>query len=898
MSEKVAVIAVHGVAYHEPGASANEVSELLLGLPPEDGRAKYGSFAAETVHIPLHPLDVLRPVPPPQAGGIFERISDRFRERIVYLTRAWLREGGTRQLGGEKPGEVAANDFMRLTLQEYRGSDGPVNKPKDQRDDTAYRTTRMAGKRTWKDNFGADHAIGVDVYEMYWADLSRPKQSILSFFQALYQLLFHLASLSRLAVSTSYENRDDLLWRKLTGTQGWAVRMLTLPIPILNVLLLISLLGAVPRLVTSDSTASIAAICGAAFMGLLIYAVFARKLPATRRPWTWVLFPLAFMLPLAVIAALLVCFSHVSPQAVLSLEGLLLGSVVLYLSVRSYDEVRDGAWESALILWALWIIPFAALLLGDPTAKVDQITLWMMQIVLAALRLSWVLLFGCALLAFVFGGRSWRKIRKEEKKKKTGGDPNRCARARAAVRTSRLALALPTMGVLVVTLALFSTLFVKGTGNQQSSFSLARELFGKKISEPLTPDGHRVIGIPVSGYFLGLFILDKNGVRPFVNESLYLPCMTPNQYFKGILVWSATRAFPIILGLLFWGLLLMALWLIPSIYSEMQPPRRSDNPTSKRMGSWLSRGLDVSKMSTLLIWVAAFAVPAILVGMEWLVGSSALKTVFKKHFPDFYYMQLAKWIHFVSTWLTNLTTTILLSIGALAGSLALLAYLAKSGSSVLGIILDVDNYLRTSPKGATPRARIMERYVSLLGYLSDYKDPVDGKGYDRIVIVAHSLGALISVDLLRFLKVQFGSPTIELRLFTMGNPLRQLLNRFFPYLYQWVHPIPDNSLSPLPCVAQDRPVPFIDPGESPDPNLLGVKKWVSAYRSGDYVGRSVWLNEWYYREDPAQPGDVYVAKENPPGGREEMCIGAGAHQHYWDQSAPDIAEKLDELIQY
>jgi len=27
-----------------------------------------------------------------------------------------------------------------------------------------------------------------------------------------------------------------------------------------------------------------------------------------------------------------------------------------------------------------------------------------------------------------------------------------------------------------------------------------------------------------------------------------------------------------------------------------------------------------------------------------------------------------------------------------------------------------------------------------------------------------------------------------------------------------------------------------------------------------------------------------------------MCIGAGAHTHYWDQSAPDIAEKLDDLI--
>ena len=62
----------------------------------------------------------------------------------------------------------------------------------------------------------------------------------------------------------------------------------------------------------------------------------------------------------------------------------------------------------------------------------------------------------------------------------------------------------------------------------------------------------------------------------------------------------------------------------------------------------------------------------------------------------------------------------------------------------------------------------MERYVSLLDYLSDYKDPADGKSYDRIVIVAHSLGALISADLLRFLKVQSASPRIDVYLSPWG----------------------------------------------------------------------------------------------------------------------------------
>jgi hypothetical protein len=875
MSDRVAIIAVHGVAYHEPGASANAMSELLLGLPA-GGRARYGPFAAETVHVPLHPLNVAPLVQPPK-GGLLNQFLDRFRERTVYLTRAWRNAGGKRQLVGEKPDEMAANDFMRLVLEEYRGTKG--NKPKDERDATAYRTTRLAGQRTWKDSSGADQAMDVDVYEMYWADLSRPKQTILSFFQALYQLLFHLASLSRLAISTSYENREDRLWRALDWTQGWAVRMLTLPIPILNVLLLISLLGALPHLITSDSTARTAAICGAAFLGLLIYAVFSSRLPATRWPWTWVLFPLAFVLPLAVVACLFAVGPHGLPREVLAFEGLLLGSVVLYLSANSYDDVRDGAWEAALILWILWIIPFTILLFGHTGLPVDQITLWMIQSILAVLRFSWILLFGFAFAAFVLGGLSWRKIRRDE---------NRRARARAAIRTSRLALALPTMGVLIVTLALFSILFVKTTASEPYTSSIASQLFGEIIREPLSPP-----------HWLGWLMLDRHGAGPYIDGPECPDSMSPNEYFKGVLVWSASLAFPIILALLLCGLLLMILWVTPSIYSEMHPPRRSENKPSTRLGNWLSRGLDASKISTMLMWAAAFAVPAVLVTWSGLQTNDALKKISDRIIAAVF-PQIAQWATTSSAWLTHWTAIILVSIGAVAGSLAILASFAKSGSSALGIILDVDNYLRTSPKDATPRARIMERYVSLLAYLSKLDKPGDKPRYDRIVIVAHSLGALISADLLRFLQAQSEPPKIPLTLFTMGNPLRQLLNRFFPYLYEWVDPLPDNSLRPLKEVPRTEP-PGIPLGKLPDPHLLGVEHWVNAYRSGDYVGRSLWLDEWYDREFPprrvpSEPGPVYMTAETPPGQREEMCIGAGAHQHYWDQSAPDIAEELDDLI--
>ena len=58
----------------------------------------------------------------------------------------------------------------------------------------------------------------------------------------------------------------------------------------------------------------------------------------------------------------------------------------------------------------------------------------------------------------------------------------------------------------------------------------------------------------------------------------------------------------------------------------------------------------------------------------------------------------------------------------------------------------------------------------------------------------------------------------------------------------------------------------------PDPDELSVDQWSNFYRSGDYVGRSLWHQD------------------------ADLCIGAGAHTHYWDKTAPKIAEELDFLI--
>jgi hypothetical protein len=370
-------------------------------------------------------------------------------------------------------------------------------------------------------------------------------------------------------------------------------------------------------------------------------------------------------------------------------------------------------------------------------------------------------------------------------------------------------------------------------------------------------------------------------------------------YLKSVLAWGLGYQLPITLLFLSLAIFVLIWWVLPSALLEtfpqrdkQEPPRRSTNAQSLSLGSWLSRGLDATSVVTFLFWCSVFlAFPVVhflgFIDSDWAKGSLQLL------------ISMTTWIVFHPL---------------LAVSGAAVVAMVKYGSSVLETILDVDTYLRASPVDATPRAKIFERFVSTLRYVASYRDK-DGNGYDSVVIVAHSLGSLIAADLLRYLYAAQSDPErsdpaldrygfgkgggeIELKLLTMGAPIRQLLNRFFPYLYDWVRPYPDNGLEPLSSPATTPPpIGRFDP---PDPGKLGLAQWVNAYRSGDYVGRSLWLDEWYKRTnsevDKGRWPTPIEKVSSDCGTRVEMCIGAGAHVHYWDDTAPDVAEVLDSLI--
>jgi hypothetical protein len=76
---------------------------------------------------------------------------------------------------------------------------------------------------------------------------------------------------------------------------------------------------------------------------------------------------------------------------------------------------------------------------------------------------------------------------------------------------------------------------------------------------------------------------------------------------------------------------------------------------------------------------------------------------------------------------------------------------------------------------------------------------------------------------------------------------------------------------------------------------VGLEKWVNAYRSSDYIGRSLWRK----RSDP----EGFEIGKVEPGIHEDICVGPGAHVHYFDQEDVSkglggalVAREIDKLV--
>lgn len=892
---RVAVIAVHGVADQRPGESARAVAALLHELAAADGdtgpadRAplEYSPFEARTLHVPLRPVPVHDPASAlvttvaiaRAEGGSLAGLRSAFSERRGFFAR--MRRAPDPR-AADDPGTLA-HEFMRVQLAGYTGPP----------DGASYVTTRLegSGKRRGAPRDGSG-ATTVHVYELFWADISRFGGGTLAFLGALYQLLFHLCTLGRQAVDdAAIEHGNRGAWRLLANLQAYAVRTLILPIPILNLTLLVAAFAPLPaRRIPDRAAVAVATAAGALFGLTTVYAV-ARRWIATR-PAAWMAVPAYGALVGAVTAW---AATRVAPAGVvLAAEWWLLAGTGVSLLIKGYARVRPGARLVGDVAYAAALVAFAAFAVAawrrfggaDATRVVEYASLWTMQLLFGALRLSWIVVVVLAIAAFALGAALTRAGRIP--------DLARRARARAAVRTGRLAIALTVSLFLTVTIIIWSGLF---------ALSARRlDVFEGRVVEMAPGLGawsSDLVPTPASlSAWLGPVTRDNPTGPYFPAQGLQV-----YDYVHGLLVTSVGSGLPLMLLLLAsaFGLLL---WMaLPSVSLEGRDsaPSGCTNRESRRAGAWLSRGLDSTAAVTYLLWATSFLVP-FLAGLvdRW---AAAL--------PGF----------LLSASLAGRAVSVELvsaAGAAVAASAAVLfAILGKAGGSALDVVLDVDNYLRTMPLERTPRARIAERYASLLRTVAAERDE-RGRPYDAVIVVAHSLGALITGDLLRFLRreartgggdpalaalgygptgdpARDAAPRIPIHLFTMGNPVRQLLCRFFPHRYRWVRDEPDNGARSLDRLAPTRAIPA---GATPDPAALGVASWRNAYRSGDYVGRSLWLDEWYGRttgadDEGGYPEPIHVARRELAS---EMCIGLGAHTHYWDRTAPDVAHAIDALV--
>lgn len=887
---RVAIIGVHGVAHHDPGETANAMADLLISLPSFDPTKagepcsdrtaqKFGSFDSKGLQIPLQPVCINEDERVDPQGKHSPLKSFRLQEGS-YKFALDLSEKKDRI--GKNRGEIGRRWSMKL-LQDYYGA----------ADSNKYVTTRLEGQRS--------DSTEVHIYEMFWADLARPTNSALSFLLALFQFILHVPSLSRLAIDS--KPNPDGLWKVLQAVHRYASRILQMALPLAKVMLLIVIAAAIPAVTDAKNLNLISAVVAGLVVAvaILLLTIFKRK-PIFRFRTEWLV--ACFLLPILLLIGLILYFNHAgnSPEiVVLSAAIWVLGAGLTWWALDAYQDTRPGIKGWGWMVYVVALVGFAVscglarCLHKEASYWIQQASFWTVQWTLVFLRLFWIALALLAIVSSTMGAIVWRRAGSESEKSK----------AKAAVRTSRFALAMPAFLFAFVTAFIWAALF-----------SIAHKInnpFFDQVAMVERTQGnwtHNFDLFPYKSIANGFPEDCKDKTPTCVEPHKECPTCPGNakpEYLKGVLAWSIGYGSYLVVLITLLGLIVLVWWAVPSVLTETFPPRRrvdwyaqhhtepprnSTNAQAMWMGGWTSRGLDSISLVTWLAWLAIFLVPLAFL----------------------YLGPRPQWLNFLEgfrAYSRCISKMVVSRAIAVASTTAILAALVHYSSPVLRVILDVDTYLRTGPIEATPRAKIFERYVSLLRYIAQYRDG-DGRGYDHVVIVAHSLGALISGDLLNLLQHQRNDPglnelgfgpkpemdTISIDLFTMGNPLRQLLNRFFPYLYDWVRDNPDNGATPLGSPLETPPANIDE--LLPNPQDLGVQKWVSAYRSGDYVGRSLWLDEWYQRTSTGKGLGIYpdplLTIPSKDGTRKEFCIGAGAHTHYWDDTAPDIADELNKLI--
>lgn len=840
-TERVAVIAIHGVADQKAGETARAVTSLLINTG--NAAVHYGQGQCDTILIatPLvppivaHPpvaCDRLRNVLVDNQNGSFS-VNTLESPPVPPLQKA-LRQSVRSDF--QRPGWTAVTGLNEVEWEDERPvvevnsrSGPPTNAPQDlgiafsdyllfkaQRNGCRSDSYEAARIQMTRAAAGGPEKQDVDVFEMYWADLSRMSGAVPRIVAEIFTLMFRFARLGRDAVDHAAGQHEASgsptaqRWKQLALLQ----RTLDLALSqiLSNLALQLLVLGAVISLL------------GVAFP-------YAEKV-ASVIIWS-----------VALTMFLWYCYSYSRSNASRLLAALATGVAVYLLHAVPAHLVVGLAWLATLV----WLCDLGLRVAEDRFPAVRPVGL----VFLAATGLA--LLGHVALHMSVSGSAEGLHIW-----------------VYSAIRLLEYVLFLIVFWWAVVPLLMAAWLIVGqliiSGGDERALASVVTARLGLFLSVVLFVVAWMALWALITS------IVEYGAIGLIYSPQTFFEKPGPQmadvylheRYLK------STESFALVAALALLLLCYLVMMLLPSILAEV----KSAIGTPFALGRWLSSGYrHLGRAIAIVVMLSVAAACTVGILMFFARFGTFLK-------PDQLSLNIA---HLSETILKPLVLTaasIAAMISAFGGVLSrYLPWLRLP----LDVSLDVDNHFREFPRNAIPRARIFSRYVALLEHIAEQE-------YDRIVIVAHSQGTMITVELLRYLQYRARQPGIlgpetdrirllwtrlegRIDLMTAGCPLRQLYAARFPELYAWAAGDP----------AQ---------GGGPSPGDVGVNRWINIYTTGDYVGRWLW--------SPASPGQTVYDKSTAPPSydvtRCDVCLGSGAHTHYFDQDQHLVAGWLDTLI--
>ena len=920
-SKKLALIVVHGVADQKPGDTARALVELMVSAAPAAAAgATYVASARSDFVLAVEPLA------PSLGHPLRDDATPRGEDRD--LGKAWRQslrsDFHVRPPQADADRGIAATDYL---LAKHRDNGAAVE---------AYETACIRLERR---QGGSTQEIAV--YEMFWADLSRLSGALPRIVTELFTMIFRLSKLGRDTVDEASRADAASSMRSVWSARAWScVSFLQgrLDWMFANVLALLFaqllLLGLVLLALGSTALAgerrwlydALAAV--GVFVGGLV--VFYHRREAVLGPERWAA---GFLVAVACFGALLS-----APLAPWVLALLLIGVVTLL-----YDTalgIADDRFPLVRIagrtLWAALIalmLASAVHEIASARGNLDPLsldvgwhaTLFGIEVTLWAIKWWWIAA-GVMLAAWFASGivAAWR----------------RGYEVRASIATGRLGLAISMATFLVLTMAVWALLSgVIDRAAQNVIYSPCIFEFDERKAI-LDEQAYRGGQVAVDDAPRAVTASPRHAPTPNeclwrseanVTNAIQPPAASASsgaRFLKDRYARS-TAAFSVVAVLLLVLVLFLVSMFVPSVLAEMKllvgrardrakknaaqtgAAAAPSSPPSKRevdgdeagrilrLGRWLTSGFH--RLDDVVVIVVGFGVVAGVVVALLFLGS--VFSIFSG-WPAAGLRALEQHASGLSDdWLKRIVIAIAgvgVTLTALGGVLS--RYLPALRAP-LDVALDVDNHFREFPRAAIPRARIFSRYAALLRHIAE-------QGHDRIVIVAHSQGTVITAELLRYLSsdgVHAPRPGSRpflagsarriprIRLLTLGCPLRQLYAARFPTLYRWVIRRQANGVT------------------GPRAADLGVSRWVNAFCSGDYVGR--WL--WSDSPDPDDPVGHPMIDSGPSGrptayegfgppppevapfrtAREiEACLGFGAHTHYFESDQVYVARLVDSLL--